>query len=117
MKLAIGCLTIAAITSTAAAISCMSDSAFPWPYTVEPTCETVACAQEQAYANCVAASFFSPGRTCVQPPSMLKKRDVDLVCASDEACFKYTDNSLLCMVLVEETGKNSMPRLLFRQMS
>jgi hypothetical protein len=115
MKHTIGYFTTAAMSSTAAAISCMSDSAFPWPYTVEPTCETVACAQEQAYANCVAASLFSPGRTCVQPPSMLKKRDVNLVCASDEACFKYTDNSLLCMV--QETGKNSMPRLLFRQMS
>jgi hypothetical protein len=113
MKLTTTCLTIATAMSTAAAMSCISDSAFPWPYTVEPTCETIACAQEQAYANCVAASLFSPGRTCVQPPSMLK-RDVDLVCASDEACFKYTDNSLLCMV--QQTGKDSMPRLLSRPM-
>jgi hypothetical protein len=111
MKLTIGYLTVASAMSTAAAISCMTDSAFLWPYGVESTCDTVACAQEEAYANCIAVRAVSPGRTCVKPPSMLK-RDGNLVCASNEACFKYTDNSLLCMV--QNTGEYSIRRLLSR---
>jgi hypothetical protein len=98
MKLTTSYLTIASAMSIAAATSCTHEVASPWPYTPEEPCATVACAQEQAYANCIAVSAVSPGRTCVRPPSMLK-RDVDLDCATGETCTVFTDNSLLCLKL------------------
>jgi hypothetical protein len=96
MKPTLGYLTVASAMSIATATSCTHEVASAWPYTEEEPCTTVACAQEQAYANCIAVSAVSPGRTCVRPSSMLK-RGVDLDCTSSETCTVFTDNSLLCL--------------------
>jgi hypothetical protein len=96
MKLTTSYLAIASAISIAAATSCTHEVASPWPYTKEEPCATEACAAEQAYANCIAVSAVSSGRTCVRPPSMLK-RAVDLDCTIGETCTVFTDNSLLCL--------------------
>jgi hypothetical protein len=96
MKLNISYLTIASAISIAAATSCTHENAPPWPYTEEESCDTVACAQEQAYANCIAVSAVS-GRICVRTPSMLKRK-VDIDCTSTETCtVSPADNSLVCL--------------------
>lgn len=97
MKLAIGYLTIASAVSIAAATSCTSDVASPWPYSDDDeSCATAACAEEQAYANCIARSTIGDDVTCVHGRKLVK-RAVDLVCESSETCTLFTDNSLLCL--------------------
>jgi len=96
MKLSISYLAIASTVSVAAATSCTPDVASPWPYKPDEPCETAACAADQAYANCVAVSAISGG-TCVHGRDLLEKRGVDLDCASGETCTFFTDNSLLCL--------------------
>ena len=109
MKLTISYLTIASAISIAAATSCTHENASPWPYTEEESCDTVACAREQAYANCIAVSAVS-GRTCVRPPSMLKRR-VDIDCSSTETCtVSPADNSLVCLETF--SGRWTMLRIL-----
>ena len=96
MKLTISYLTIASTVSIAAATSCTHENASPSPYTEAESCDTVACAQEQAYANCIAVSAVS-GRTCVRPPSVLKRK-VNIDCSSTETCtVAPEDNSLVCL--------------------
>jgi hypothetical protein len=101
MKLCLAYIVIASTATIAAATSCTSDNALPWPYTPgetgtdcngDATCEALA-----AEGQCNSLSLIDDSdTTCVEKLKKLK-RAVDLDCTSNESCLFFVDNSLLCL--------------------
>lgn len=102
MKLPLVYATLASVATIAAATSCTSSNALPWPYTPDgddgSTCNgNIGCEAIVAEGQCNALSLIDDtDTTCVQKLKMLK-RAADLDCTSSEGCFTFLDNSLLCL--------------------
>ncbi|GAB7332648.1 hypothetical protein MBLNU13_g04408t2 [Cladosporium sp. NU13] len=102
MKLSLAYATIVSVATIAAATSCTSSNALPWPYTPDgddgSTCNgNIGCEAIVAEGQCNALSLIDDtDTTCVQKLKMLK-RAVNLDCTSSEGCFTFLDNSLLCL--------------------
>lgn len=119
MKLSLSYLTLASAISLAAASSCTSDVAMAWPYTPEedgsddgPVGTNGSSTSCDDDVNCAAitAGIAAEGQcnalgliddsTCVKKLKLLKrsmKRTVNLDCDSNEGCYAFLDDSLLCM--------------------
>lgn len=101
MKLALKYIAIASTATLVIATSCTSDTALPWPYTPDTPgadCNGDAiCEGLVAEGQCNSLSLIDDeDTTCVQKLKLLK-RAVDLDCTSNEQCFFFLDDSLLCL--------------------
>lgn len=102
MKFFFASIALASTATIAAATSCTSDNALAWPYTPDNgtpgDCNgDAACLALEAEGQCNALSLIDDeDSTCVQKLKQLK-RAVDLDCTSNEKCFFFLDNSLLCL--------------------
>jgi len=101
MKLILAYTALASAITIAAATSCTSDVALAWPYT--PDEDTTSCDGDEtcealvAEGQCNSLSLIDDSdTTCVEKLKRLK-RAVDLDCTTNEECFFFLDNSLLCL--------------------
>lgn len=108
MKLLLAYTALASVAAIVSATSCTSDNALAWPYT--PDEDNTTCNGDQtcealvAEGQCNSLSLIDDeDTTCVEKLKMLK-RAVNLDCTSNEKCFFFVDNSLLC--LDQATGKS-----------